>query len=179
MFPEVVEIAVEAIDQDLAIENVDAHGGFKELIFGLAPDRFEKLPVELQLVEQRGLLRLFLKARDPVIRPAQHDPELRRRGALHRSGREGDLGTRANVLMKQRPEIHPVKLVPAQDEEIIVRLLEEITQVLADRVGRALIPLRPLGRLLGGEDVDKTAREIIELVARLDVPVKRHAVELR
>jgi len=114
-----------------------------------------------------------------VIRSAQHDPEICCRGALHRSGGERDLGARANVLMEERPKIHPVELVAAQDEEIIVRLLEKVAQVLANRVGRALIPLCAFGSLLSGENIDEAARKIVEFVARLDVAMERHAVELR
>ena len=99
--------------------------------------------------------------------------------ALHRFGRQRDLRARANVLMQQRAKIHPVKLIAAQDEVVIVGLLQEIAHVLPHGVGCSLIPLRAFGRLLRGEDIDKAAREIVELVARLDVAMQRHAVELR
>src|SRR5664279_863635 len=81
--------------------------------------------------------------------------------------------------MEERPKIHPGKLIAAQDDVIIVRLLQEVAHVLAHRVRGPLIPLRSFRRLLGSEDVYETARKIIELVARLDVAMQRHAVELR
>ena len=77
--------------------------------------------------------------------------------------------------MQQSAEIHPVKLIAAQDDVVIERPLQEVAHVLAHRVGRALIPLRVFRRLLRGEDVDETARKIVELVARLDVAMQRHA----
>src|SRR5262249_20786466 len=46
-------------------------------------------------------------------------------------------------------------------------------------VSGSLIPLRAGGRLLGSENIHKAARKIIELVTVLDVPMQRHAVELR
>src|SRR5205823_8547337 len=91
----------------------------------------------------------------------------------------GDVGAGTNVLMKQRPKIHPVKLIATQDEVIVERPLEKVPHVLADGVSGTLIPLRAFGSLLGRENVHETAREIVELIARLDVPMQRHAVELR
>ena len=98
---------------------------------------------------------------------------------MHRRRRERDVRARANVLMQQRPEIHPVKLIAAQDEKIIERLLEKITHVLPHRVGCSLVPLRSGRRLLRGQNIDKAARKIVELIARLNMAMQRHAVELR
>ena len=151
----------------------------KELFVRAALDRLEQFALHFQLIEHRRFFRLFLEPRDSPIRSAHHDAEIGRRRALHRNGRERDLGAGTNVLVQERPEIHPVELVAAQDEEIIVRLLEKVAQVLADGVGRALIPLRAFRGLLRGEDVDEAARKVIKLVARLDMAMKRHAVELR
>ena len=81
--------------------------------------------------------------------------------------------------MQQGAEIHPVKLIAAEDEVIIERPLQEVAHVLPHRVRRALIPLRAFRRLLRGQDVDEAARKIVELVARLDMAMQRHAVELR
>ena len=50
---------------------------------------------------------------------------------------------------------------------------------LADRVGRALEPVRVVGRLLGREDLDEPAREQVHAVRLGDVPVERRRVELR
>ena len=83
------------------------------------------------------------------------------------------------MLVQQSAEIHPIELIAAQDQVIIIRTLEEVAHVLADGVSRALIPLRACRCLLRSENVDKTAREIVELIARLNVAMQRHAVELR
>ena len=99
--------------------------------------------------------------------------------ARHRFRGQRDVGAEPDVLMQQRAKIHPVKLVAAQDQVVIVRPLEEVAHVLPHRVGRSLIPLRALRRLLRGENVDEAARKIVELVARLNVAMQRHAVELR
>jgi hypothetical protein len=49
---------------------------------------------------------------------------------------------------------------------------------LANGVGRALVPLRTFGCLLCGQNVDEAAGKIIEFIARLNVAMQRHAVEL-
>src|ERR1700746_2410468 len=91
---------------------------------------------------------------------------------------QSDVCAPLDVLMQNLPKIHSVKLVATQDEVVIVRPLEEVAHVLPHGVGSSLIPLRAGGRLLRGENVYKAARKIIELVAGLDVPMQRHAVEL-
>src|SRR5256885_9179319 len=97
----------------------------------------------------------------------------------YRFGGQCDVCAPLDVLMQNFSKIHPVKLVAAQDEVIIVWPLEEEAHVLPYRVGRSLIPLRAGVRLLRSENVHKAARKIIELVTGLDVPMQRHAVELR
>jgi hypothetical protein len=97
----------------------------------------------------------------------------------HRLGRERDIRAGTDVLVQQCAEIHPVKLIAAEDEIVVERALEEVAHVLPHRVRCALIPIGVLGRLLRGQNVDKAAREVVELVARLDVAMQRHRVELR
>src|SRR6266436_1249907 len=50
---------------------------------------------------------------------------------------------------------------------------------MPNRVGSSLIPLRAGRRLLRRENVDEAGRKIVEFVTGLDVPMQRHAVELR
>src|SRR5205823_5050490 len=114
----------------------------------------------------------------PVF-PARHDSELRRLIAFHRFGCECDLCAGTNVLMQERAKIHPVKLVAAENQIKLERSLEEVTHVLPHGVGGSLVPLRPFGRLLGRQDIDETPGKIVELVARLNVAMQRHGVELR
>src|SRR5436189_3390754 len=83
------------------------------------------------------------------------------------------------MLVEQSAEIHSVELITAENDVIIEWPLQQVAHVLADRVCRALIPLRSFRRLLCGEDIHEAARKIIELVARLDMAMQRHAVELR
>src|SRR5438105_10520817 len=81
--------------------------------------------------------------------------------------------------MQERAKIHPIKLVATENQIKLVRSLEEVAHILPDRVGGSLIPLRTFGRLLGGKNIDEAARKIVELIARLNVAMQRHGVELR
>jgi hypothetical protein len=72
-----------------------------------------------------------------------------------------------------------VELIARENDVVLVRILEEVAEVLPHRVGRALIPARVRGCLLRGHDLDEAAREIVELVGRVDVLVQRRGVELR
>ena len=105
-------------------------------------------------------------------------PKPGRRRAVHRDGAHGNVRARLEVLAQDVPVVHPIELVAAQNDVVIDRTLEEVAQVLPDRVGSSLIPMRSLGSLLRRQDLDEARREIVELVARVDMAVQRHAVEL-
>jgi hypothetical protein len=51
-------------------------------------------------------------------------------------------------------------------------VLDEVTNRLPDGVGSTLIPVRVVGRLLGGEDLHETAREHVEPVRVGDMTVE-------
>jgi hypothetical protein len=82
------------------------------------------------------------------------------------------------VLREHQTEVHPVKLISAQDEKIFVGPLEEVTEVLAHRVGRSLIPFVISRRLLGGKNMDEIVAEVVEAIGARDVAVERLAVVL-
>ena len=69
-----------------------------------------------------------------------------------------------DVLLEHLAEVHAVELIAAEDDVVLVRVLEEIAEVLPHGVGGALVPARVRGRLLRGEDLDEAAGEIVELV---------------
>src|SRR5437588_11260031 len=83
-----------------------------------------------------------------------------------------------NVLEQELTKIHAIQLIAAQDQVVIVGPLQKIPHVLPDGVSRSLVPLRAFGSLLCRQHIDEAAGEVIELVARLYVAMKRHAVEL-
>ena len=126
-----------------------------------------------------GIFRFLLEADDLPLRIRVHDAEGVRLLALHRDGGNGQVGLGIDVLLEHVAKIHAVKLIAREDDVIIVRILEEIAQVLPHGIGRALVPARVRGRLLRGEDLDEGARELIEIVRRIDVLVQRGGIELR
>ena len=75
-------------------------------------------------------------------------------------------------------EIHPVELVAGEDQHQVVVALGEIGDIAPDGVGGPLVPRLVLHRLLGGQDLDESAAERIELVRVVDVPVQADGVEL-
>ena len=58
------------------------------------------------------------------------------------NGGDGDVRAGLDVLGDDLAEIHPIQLVAAQDEEVIEIVVEEMHQIFAHGVGRALIPRR-------------------------------------
>ena len=83
------------------------------------------------------------------------------------------------MLVQQRAKIHPVKLIAAENEVVIVRAVRGSSACSGARRRPCLDTIASLPGLLRGEDLDEAAREIVELVARLDMAMQRHAVELR
>ena len=76
-------------------------------------------------------------------------------------------------------EIHPVKLVPGQDQHVVVRVGAEMDEIAADGIGRALVPVGVLFGLLRRHDIDKSLAEGIEVVGALHMAVQGGRVELR
>ena len=136
-------------------------------------------PVHSQRPLYLGVSRLLHEADDPPRRVHAHDAERVRGLGPYRSGGDGHLGSARRMPLEQGAEIHPVELVPRQNEHQAVRVVAEVDQVLAHGIGGALVPALALGPLLRREDLDEAAGEAVEAVALLDVAVQRAAVELR
>ena len=82
------------------------------------------------------------------------------------------------MLQEHIAIIHAVELVTRQDDEVVVGPIQEGAEVLPDCVGSSLVPRGALGCLLGRKDLHEAVAEVVELVAGVDVPVQRGAVEL-
>ncbi len=172
------KVVVETLLQNLALENVDAHRGMVEVgIVGVA-DLGEQVGGNAQGVKLGGIFGFLDETVDPPARVGLHDPEAGRGHTVDRNGGNGQVGVGFHMLQENLPVIHAVELVAGKNDEVFVGALEEIPEILAHRIGRALIPLRPFGSLLRGKDLDKAGAEIVEFVAGVDVPVQRCAVEL-
>ena len=157
--PKSDQVVVEALDERLAVENVDAHG--RQEVFGVRGQAglAEAGLAHAERVEQGGFLGFFLEPGDAAGVVGFQDAEAGGVGAADREGGDGEVGLGGQVVAQDLAEIHAVELVAAEDEEIFVVALEEIAQVLAHGVGGALVPGRVHRRLLGGQDLDEGRRK--------------------
>ena len=73
---EIRPVVRQRVDEHLAVEHVDAHARLIKFLVGAAAEVSEQRLGDLQFVEQRGLLRLFLEADDAPRGIAVHDAEL-------------------------------------------------------------------------------------------------------
>jgi len=109
------------------------------------------------------------------------DPHDAQTGCFARmNGQTSDrhFGFRFDVRFEHLPEIHPIELVARKDEDIVDTRLLQVTKVLTNRIGRALIPVVVFDRLLRGKDFDKSVIEAVESVTPSDVLVQADRIEL-
>jgi hypothetical protein len=92
---------------------------------------------------------------------------------------DGDVGLPVDVRVEELAVVHAVQVIARQNEVIVGIVAHEVPRRLSHGVGRALEPVRVVGRLLGGQDVHEAAREQVHPVRLGDVPVERGRVELR
>jgi hypothetical protein len=71
------------------------------------------------------------------------------------NGGNGDVRPALGVLGDDAPEIHPVKLVAAQNQQKIKIVIEEVQQVLPHRIRRALVPRAVRKSLFGRQNSTK------------------------
>ena len=77
-------------------------------------------------------------------------------------------------------QVHAEELVTRKDYvKIAFTVPLEVVHILANRIGRALIPIVALISLFSGKNIDKSTCIRIELVGFLDVSVKRSGIKLR
>src|SRR5207245_11167738 len=99
-------------------------------------------------------------------------------GSADRGGGDRRVGVGLHVLGDNAAEVHAIQLVAAEDDHVFKIVVQEVDQVLANGVGRALVPGGVREGLFGGEDFHKAVGEVIELVRLGDVPVERSRVEV-
>ena len=169
----------EQLVQHLRLEQVDAHVG--EVVPAVARDPAALDPVGGRVVRLAllGRLRLLHEPGDAALRVHAQQPEPGGVPLGHRDGGDGHVGPEAAVRLDELAEVHAVQLVAGQDEHLVRVLALDVRQVLAHRVGRALVPVGALVRLLRGQHLDEPLAEHVELVRVGDVPVQADAEELR
>ena len=176
---EILRVVIEGVLQHFAIENINAHRCLKPFLLNGEIHGFEQFRGHHEFVKGGVILSGLLDEPGNAVTPiGVHQAERTGRLTRHRGGGNRNVGSGFAMLLEHLPEVHPVKLVTAENEEVFVRLLQEITQILAHGVCGPLIPVIVAGSLLGGEDVNKVITEVIELVTTRDVPVERLTVKL-
>jgi hypothetical protein len=113
---------------------------------------------------------------------ASIEPEdAHRRGDVgwNRLRRDCDVGVAIDVGVDELGVVHAIELVAGEHQVVVGFVPGNMPRRLPDRVGRALVPVRVVGRLFGGENLDEALVEDVHPVRLSDMPVERRRVELR
>jgi hypothetical protein len=146
-------------DEDVGIEEVDAHG---------AGD-FLRVPRGTQL----GFFGLFFEAVDAAVFVDVDYAEAEGLGGINLDGSECDIGGGIEMLGHHLAVIHFVDVIAGEDEDMLGLLGAYGINVLINGVGGALIPL-VADPLHGGKDLDELSDLAAEDVpAFADVAVER------
>ncbi len=90
-----------------------------------------------------------------------------------------DVGVAIDVRVDELGVVHAIELIAGEDQVVVGVVAGEMPRGLPDRVRRALVPVRVVGRLFGGENLDEALVEDVHPVRLSDVTVERRRVELR
>jgi hypothetical protein len=175
---EIGEVIVEAFLENAAIEHIDTHRGLVEVGIGRLADGLPEIGGNAQTVEDLRVFWLFNKLNDPALLISMHDPETRRRLPIHRNGAHCQVRICFNVLAQNLAVVHSVELIAAQNDIVIEWTFEEVAEVLPNGVRGSLVPMRSRGRLLRGQNLHETWREIVEFEGGANMLVQRHAIKL-
>ena len=132
-------VAAELVEQELALEDVDAHGGERHV----------------RLVGHAGrILRLFEEGDDAVLVVDVHDAEAGRLHARHLEAADGDVGARIDVLLEHHLVVHLVDVVAGEHDDVVGAVAADDVDVLEDRVGGAGVPLVLRRALARRQDIE-------------------------
>src|SRR5690349_11520960 len=91
------------------------------------------------------------------------------------------VGARLLVRFEHLEEVHPVELIAREDQYVFNSRLREVFEIFADGIGSALVPVALviilLHCLLGSEELDEPAAELVEAVSAPDVAVEAGGLE--
>jgi hypothetical protein len=83
------------------------------------------------------------------------------------------------MRLEELPIVHSIQLVAGEDEHIRASVLFNLSQILPNGVGGALVPLGPFDGLLRRQHFNESMIEHVELVRVRDVPMEADGHELR
>ena len=118
-------ITPQLVQQELRLENIDAHAGERSV--GLSGHR-------------RRILGLFHKGPDDVIPIGIHDPETGCLNAGNLDAADRHIGILLRMLLQHGLVIHFVDVIASQHHKVFRVVTFDNVQVLVNGVGSALIP---------------------------------------
>ena len=78
------------------------------------------------------------------------------------------------MVLQHFTKIHPVELVPGENQHVFMRMVVKMNQPLPDRIRRALVPFRSFTCFLSGDNLNKSpGNKIVKPVTLLDMTVER------
>ncbi len=134
-----VGVAPEQVEQELRLEDVDAHRGERHL--GLVR-------------HARRILRLLEEGDDAVVSIDMHDAEPGRFHARHLEAPDRHVGAAVDVQLQHQLVVHAVDVVAGEDDDVARAIAGDDVDVLEDGVGGALVPLVLRDALARGQDVE-------------------------
>ena len=146
---------------------------------GVCPPSVAPAGMLCPISRSRSRFRLLLERHDAARSIEAEDAHRGRFLDRHRLGRDGDVGVAIDVRIDHLVVVHAVQVIAGENQVVVGVMAREVAGGLPDGIGRALIPVGIVGRLLGGQDLDEALAEQVHAVGLVDVPVQRRRVELR
>ena len=169
---------IQQIKHRLAAEHINTHRGQIGPLECLLGGEAQGLGIDSHL-GQVFTLWLFPEFLDASISAGAHQPESFCLGGIHWQGAHGQLGAGIYVVLDEAAVVHPVELIPREDQVVVHVPFMEEGLVLPDGIGGAFKPAGAIRGLLGRQHFYKPlAKPGRKVVAHRQVTVERGAVEL-
>ena len=146
----VTSVFREERSQFVFFKDVDAHGGHIRFV-GVAAG----CGIEFEVVQFGVGLWFFYEVGDASGVIDFEDAEFGRNFSRDGFDCDGEVCPFFAVFGDEVPVVHAVEVVAREDEVLIYLVGQEVAELLANRVGCALIPVEAVFGLFGGEDFDK------------------------
>ncbi len=170
---------VQYIEQEVAVENVQAHTGQAITTTRLNASRVDPFRRSAHHVDFTIGLRLFEKAFHAAGFIATHHAQAWGHLPIDRNSGNRYIGFVVDVRAEHVHVVHPVQLVTRQDQYMLQVLLIQVPEVLPHSIGRALIPIgTTFHGLLSRQQFHETAAEIVKAIRLSDMAMQGNRQEL-